>query len=69
MREWTETADSDPGVALLQLFAWVGDLLGTHSEHLVETQPTHATCGLHRATVLENDDPLRNAQPTDAKGP
>ena len=34
LRDWTDTADSDPGVALLQLFAFVGDLLSSYSERL-----------------------------------
>jgi hypothetical protein len=34
LRDWTDTADSDPGVALLQLFAFVGDLLSSQSERL-----------------------------------
>ncbi len=34
LRAWTDTADSDPGVALLELFALVGDLLSSHSERL-----------------------------------
>ncbi len=34
LRDWTDTADSDPGVALLQLFAFVGELLSSHSERL-----------------------------------
>lgn len=34
LRDWTDTADSDPGVALLQLFAFMGDLLSSHSERL-----------------------------------
>lgn len=34
LRDWTDTADSDPGVALLQLFALVGELLSSHSERL-----------------------------------
>lgn len=34
LRDWTDTADSDPGVALLELFAFVGDLLSSHSERL-----------------------------------
>jgi hypothetical protein len=29
-----DTADSDPGVALLQLFAFLGELLSSHSECL-----------------------------------
>lgn len=32
LRDWTDTADRDPGVALLQLFAFVGDLLSSHTE-------------------------------------
>src|SRR5665647_2249766 len=35
LRDWTDTADSDPGVALLELFAFVGDLLMRHSEWLM----------------------------------
>ena len=31
LRQWTDTADSDPGVALLQLSAFVGDLLSSSS--------------------------------------
>jgi len=130
LRDWTDTADSDPGVALLQLFAFVGDLLSSHSERLaaeahlggerrnefeieveghpwhqvtdlagsgaedphylvtprddgasviefgdgvhgrrppsnrviidndVREEPVRATCGVYRATVLENADPL-----------
>ena len=34
LRDWTDTTDSDPGVALLQLFAFVGELLVSHSECL-----------------------------------
>ena len=34
LRDWTDTADSDPGVALLQLFAFVGELINSHSERL-----------------------------------
>ena len=31
LRQWTDTADNDPGVALLQLFALVGELLSGSS--------------------------------------
>lgn len=34
LREWTDKADSDPGLALLELFALVGDLLASHTERL-----------------------------------
>ncbi len=34
LRDWTDTAGSDPGVALLQLFAFVGDLLTGSAEPL-----------------------------------
>jgi len=34
LRDRTDTADSDPGVALLQLFAFLGELLSSHSERL-----------------------------------
>lgn len=34
LRDWTDRTDSDPGVALLELFALVGDLLASHTERL-----------------------------------
>ena len=34
LRDWTDTPESDPGVALLELLALVGDLLSRHSERL-----------------------------------
>ena len=34
LRDWTDKAESDPGVALLELFAFVGELLMSHSERL-----------------------------------
>ena len=77
LRDWTDTADSDPGVAMLQLFALVGELLSSHSERLAAEaylgsprrgrstgrhdepeDPARASGGLHRATVLDNADPL-----------
>ena len=32
LRDWTDTADHDPGVALLELFPFVSELLRTYSE-------------------------------------
>lgn len=34
LRDWTDRVDSDPGVALLDLFALVSDLLASHTERL-----------------------------------
>jgi hypothetical protein len=34
LRDWTDTTDSDPGVALLELFAYVGDLLSRHADEI-----------------------------------
>ncbi|MEO5743640.1 MAG: phage baseplate assembly protein V [Terracoccus sp.] len=34
LRDWTDTTDSDPGVALLELFAFVAELLGRHSDEI-----------------------------------
>lgn len=34
LRDWTDTAPSDPGVALLELFAFLVELLNSHSELL-----------------------------------
>lgn len=34
LRAWTDTADTDPGMALQELLAVVGDLLTSHSERL-----------------------------------
>lgn len=36
LRDWTDHTDSDPGVALLELFAYVGDLLGSYAERLAD---------------------------------
>jgi hypothetical protein len=118
LRDWTDRAENDPGVALLELFALVGDLLDAHTERLrgqrsmgsarrddgasviefgdgvhgqrppsgssigvhhtsagtyssvflhqgrvvLDTDqseaPPRATCGLYRATVIDNADPL-----------
>jgi hypothetical protein len=34
LRDWTDTPESDPGVALLELFAFVGDLLSGYSDQV-----------------------------------
>ena len=34
LRDWTDTADNDPGVALLELFAFVAELLDRHSDEI-----------------------------------
>lgn len=51
LRDWTDTADGDPGVALLELFAFVGDLLSSHSERLA----AEAHLGDGRRTEVEVD--------------
>lgn len=115
LRGWTDRAEGDPGVALLELFALVGDLLASHTERLADEgylgsagrsgavgfgdgvhgrrppsgslvsvrresaaayssvvrqqgravlddgtsqESPRTTCGLYRATVLDNVDPL-----------
>ena len=69
LRDWTDTTDHDPGVALLELFGFVAELLSFHSEQLAgesylgtRRRPSVATCGVHRATVLDNADPLMQAR-------
>ena len=34
LRDWTDQPDHDPGVALLELFAYVGELLTAHSDQV-----------------------------------
>ena len=34
LRDWTDTDDSDPGVALVELFAFLAELLTRHSEEI-----------------------------------
>ena len=34
LRDWTDTADTDPGVALMELFAFVAELLSRHSDEI-----------------------------------
>lgn len=62
LRDWTDRTDSDPGIALLELFAFVAELLTLHSERLASElylgTGSRATHGVHRATVLDNTDPL-----------
>lgn len=62
LRDWTDKADSDPGVALLDLFAFVAELLTLHSERLATEAylgtGSRAVCGVYPATVLDNTDPL-----------
>jgi hypothetical protein len=36
LREWTDHTDSDPGIALLELFAYVGDLLSSYAERVAD---------------------------------
>ena len=40
--QWTDFNDSDPGVTLLELFAWVGEALIYRSEALPERGKVHA---------------------------
>jgi Type VI secretion system/phage-baseplate injector OB domain len=36
LRDWTDKSDHDPGVALVELFAFVGDLLSSYSDRVAE---------------------------------
>lgn len=36
LRSWTDTTGHDPGVTLVELLAFVGDVLSTHSERLAD---------------------------------
>jgi hypothetical protein len=36
LRDWTDHTDSDPGVALLELFAYVGELLSTYADRVAD---------------------------------
>jgi hypothetical protein len=40
--QWTDFNDDDPGVTLLELFAWVGEVLMYRSETLPERGKVHA---------------------------
>jgi hypothetical protein len=50
--DWTDDAESDPGIALLELFAYLGDMLGFGQEQIaaearLKTTPAlpARTCG------------------------
>ena len=69
LKDWTDRDDSDPGVALLELFAFVAELLGRHSDEIAaeaylgtgrrhESAGRRPTCGVYAAVVLDNTDPL-----------
>jgi hypothetical protein len=65
LRGWTDSSESDPGVALLELFAYLGELLVGYSARIsaegqlgVAEGPGRAICGVHRASVVDNVDPL-----------
>ena len=65
LRDWTDTAGSDPGVALLELFAFVGDLLTSHAERLAaEAHPG----GGHRQEIEVEVDGHPWHQVTDLAG-
>ena len=36
LRDWTDHTDSDPGVALLDLFAYLGELLGSYADRIAD---------------------------------
>ncbi|WP_157692920.1 phage baseplate assembly protein V [Pedococcus dokdonensis] len=36
LRAWTDSGDADPGVALVELFAYVGDLLASYSDRVAD---------------------------------
>ncbi|KRF24744.1 phage baseplate assembly protein V [Phycicoccus sp. Soil803] len=61
LRDWTDADQHDPGVALLELFAYVGDLLSSYSEQIGSEAylgSERRRYGVHRATVVDNADPL-----------
>lgn len=65
LKDWTDAGQSDPGVALLELFAYLGELLAGYSERLAaegylegRAEPARAVCGVHRGVVVDNVDPL-----------
>ena len=60
LRDWTDTTDSDPGVALLELFAFVGELLSRHADEIAEeaylgTGRRHRSAGRRHSFELEVD--------------
>ena len=61
LRDWTDADQHDPGVALLELLAYVGDLLSSYSEQIGSEAylgSERRRYGVHRATVVDNADPL-----------
>ena len=59
LRDWTDRDDSDPGVALLELFAFVADLLGRHSDEIAAEAylgtGRHGSAGRRHGFELEVD--------------
>ncbi len=60
LRDWTDTTDSDPGVALLELFAFVGELLSRHADEIAAeaylgTGRRHGSAGRRHRFELEVD--------------
>jgi hypothetical protein len=45
LRDWTDANDSDPAVAMLELFAFVGDLLSSYSDRIADE--AHLGSGRH----------------------
>lgn len=69
LRDWTDTVDSDPGVALLELFAFVAEMLSRHSDRLAAeaylgTGRRRPSAG-HRRTIELEVDGQRWRQVTD----
>lgn len=61
LRDWTDANEHDPGVALLELLAYVGDLLSSYSDRIAAEAylgTERRICGVHRGTVVDNADPL-----------
>ena len=71
LRDWTDQTDSDPGVALLELFAYVGELLAAHSDrvaaeaHLGSQRRgrSHSSVVRQRGRVSTDADPSEEAAP------
>jgi uncharacterized protein involved in type VI secretion and phage assembly len=63
LRDWTDRADSDPGVALLDLFAFVGDLLSSHSERV--TGQAHLPSRRDSGVAIELGDGAHGRRPPD----
>ena len=72
LRDWTDRTDHDPGVALLELFALVGELLSSHSERLAAeahlgTGHRRRSAG-HRREIELGVDGRRSHQVNDGAG-